>query len=496
MGGTAAASGDSIGQALARARRQAGLTVLEVSQRTRIRETIIGAIERDDFSPCGGDFYARGDIRDIARVVGIDPEPLVRAYDMARWQRVPGPDPAGGGAVPRGGAAAPPGPGPAPLMQAGAADVTVPLDLPGVRGYPGPETGVPARRGPAVTAFEPANAAGRPGPPAGPPGRPGAAGGERGPAGAGPGQAGRRSPAGRSRRARPGLTAVLACALAVAVGVLAYQLVSGGQPAAPGHRHATRGNGAGAGTARQAAAGSSVEVRVQALRTTSVAFLTPSGRFLSRSRLAAGTSVTYTFRRPIDLRLPAPASLRLSLGGRNPVPRRLDSASVILALVPGRPVSVSAVPGTQSGRVLAPATATSFGINGPGTGDDTQDAGLAIDGSPATAWHSDWYTTAEFGNLYSGTGLLVDMGRAVTVTGVRVLLGGTPGARLQLRIGSVPTLAGLPAVARRTSDGRTVRFRLATPAHGRYVLIWFTRLPPDPAGTFQVSVYDIRVTGR
>src|SRR5579875_2926372 len=98
---------------------------------------------------------------------------------------------------------------------------------------------------------------------------------------------------------------VLACALAVAVGVLAYQLVSGGQPAAPGHRHATRGNGAGAGTARQAAAGSSVEVRVQALRTTSVAFLTPSGRFLSRSRLAAGTSVTYTFRRPIDLRLPA-----------------------------------------------------------------------------------------------------------------------------------------------------------------------------------------------
>jgi hypothetical protein len=38
--------------------------------------------------------------------------------------------------------------------------------------------------------------------------------------------------------------------------------------------------------------------------------------------------------------------------------------------------------------------------------------------------------------------------------------------------------------------------RLATPAHGRYVLIWFTRLPPDPAGTFQASVYNLRLEGR
>jgi hypothetical protein len=40
-------------------------------------------------------------------------------------------------------------------------------------------------------------------------------------------------------------------------------------------------------------------------------------------------------------------------------------------------------------------------------------------------------------------------------------------------------------VASAASAGGRVRLRLATPAHGRYVLIWFTRLPPDPAGTFQ-----------
>jgi cytoskeletal protein RodZ len=71
----------SIGETLADARRQCGLTVTQVSQRTRIRESIIRAIERGDFSSCGGDFYARGHIRSIAAAVGADPVPLIREYD-------------------------------------------------------------------------------------------------------------------------------------------------------------------------------------------------------------------------------------------------------------------------------------------------------------------------------------------------------------------------------------------------------------------------------
>ena len=71
----------SVGDALAQARSQAGLTIAQVSQLTCIRETIIQGIERGDFSACGGDFYARGHIRSIARVVGLDPEELVREYD-------------------------------------------------------------------------------------------------------------------------------------------------------------------------------------------------------------------------------------------------------------------------------------------------------------------------------------------------------------------------------------------------------------------------------
>ena len=71
----------SIGDALASGRRQAGLTITQVSQHTCIRETIIRGIERGDFSGCGGDFYARGHIRSIAGAVGVNPDPLIEEYD-------------------------------------------------------------------------------------------------------------------------------------------------------------------------------------------------------------------------------------------------------------------------------------------------------------------------------------------------------------------------------------------------------------------------------
>ena len=74
----------SIGETLTAARRQAGLTITQVSQRTCIRETIVRGIERGDYSACGGDFYARGHIRSIARAVGLEPEELIREYDATQ----------------------------------------------------------------------------------------------------------------------------------------------------------------------------------------------------------------------------------------------------------------------------------------------------------------------------------------------------------------------------------------------------------------------------
>ncbi len=82
----------SIGQTLADARVKAGLSVERVSEVTRIRQPLVEAIEHDDFTGCGGDFYARGHIRSIARVVGVDAEPLIARYDETKGS-APAPSP-------------------------------------------------------------------------------------------------------------------------------------------------------------------------------------------------------------------------------------------------------------------------------------------------------------------------------------------------------------------------------------------------------------------
>jgi cytoskeletal protein RodZ len=79
----------SIGKALETARVESGLTLDEVSEATRIRRTIVGAIEQDDFSLCGGEFYARGHLRSIANVVGADPGPLLAEFDQLGTKEQP-----------------------------------------------------------------------------------------------------------------------------------------------------------------------------------------------------------------------------------------------------------------------------------------------------------------------------------------------------------------------------------------------------------------------
>ncbi|MER5638637.1 helix-turn-helix domain-containing protein [Kitasatospora sp. NPDC002227] len=78
-----AAQAASIGSVLSAARLRAGLTVDQVSTSTRVRVPIVHAIEEDDFGRCGGDFYARGHIRAIAKTVGVDGDALVAQYDAA-----------------------------------------------------------------------------------------------------------------------------------------------------------------------------------------------------------------------------------------------------------------------------------------------------------------------------------------------------------------------------------------------------------------------------
>jgi len=146
--------------------------------------------------------------------------------------------------------------------------------------------------------------------------------------------------------------------------------------------------------------------------------------------------------------------------------------------------------------VLKPVSAVSFDPYGNGQGENSQLAYLAIDGNPTAAWSTEWYASPSFGGLKPGTGLLLDMGRTVTIATVKVLLGSQPGADLQVRVGAVASsLTDLHPVAYASDAGGQVSLHLTSPASGRYVLIWFTQLPPDTSGTFRASVYNVSLTG-
>lgn len=93
IGNSPAEDRPSVGRALQQARADAQLTVDEISTSTRVRVPIVQAIEQDDFSQCGGDVYARGHIRSLARAVGLDSAPLVQQYDEEHGGR-PAPTPA------------------------------------------------------------------------------------------------------------------------------------------------------------------------------------------------------------------------------------------------------------------------------------------------------------------------------------------------------------------------------------------------------------------
>jgi cytoskeletal protein RodZ len=329
----------SIGATLASARRRAKLSVSEVSHSTRVTEPIIRGIEQDDYAACGGDFYARGHIRAIARAVGEDPLPLIDEFDST-WRS--------------------------------AKEIT------------------------AAEAFQPG------------------------------------MPLRKRERRRVRWTAFLFVLVLAVLGFASYKFVSG------------------VGRDRHPSAAASPR--------------------------------------------PSPAGARTSLPSASTPAVQASTAQASAAVTPSASATPSASP--VAVQALPAASVAAFGPAGLADGDNPQLAALAVGGDAATPWFSQWYATPQFGALKTGTGLLLDMGRTVTVSSVRLSLVSHSGADLSLRAGAKPVSTWLPQVATTSNAGGTVQFRLAAPVHVRYLLIWFTKLPPDTAGTYQASVYKIIVQGQ
>jgi len=165
----------------------------------------------------------------------------------------------------------------------------------------------------------------------------------------------------------------------------------------------------------------------------------------------------------------------------------------------------SASPSTAARTVLTPVGAEGFDALGlasdPGD-EDNAGAKFAIDGSTSTAWHTQFYLSSPLlGGLKKGTGLLLDMGKQVSLSSVQVTFGPTAGANVAIEVGNSnsisPTgLASFTKVAKRKHlGGGTQTFQTSSTPKGRYVLIWFTKLPPNNAGQFQAFVYNVVVRG-
>jgi hypothetical protein len=165
---------------------------------------------------------------------------------------------------------------------------------------------------------------------------------------------------------------------------------------------------------------------------------------------------------------------------------------------PGRAATGTVSTGTGAPPGSHPLSVTSvaaFGPEGLSDGDNPSVVAGLLNGSADQPWYSQWYATPTFGNLRSGTGLLLDMGDTVTVKSAQLVLGAAPGANVQVLVGNEQDIADMTTIASAYGVGGTVRLTATTPASGRYVLIWFTRLPPNAQGEYQVDVYGVSIEG-
>ena len=435
-----------IGPALSEARTEAGMTVEDVSERTRIRRTIINDIEHDDYSSCGGDFYARGHIRAIAKVVGADPVPLIEEYDVS--------------VLARDNAELATGPDPAEWLQAdGRSDPL--LWRPPAAG-PGPDTwalpdGIPPANGTGRAAAGP-DTAPQPAVPAG---------------AAGPAAASALRDATATAR-RAGLAAVRRAAR----GIRQIRLkVPAGLAAPSGQPGEGQVRGSVADLRR---VGAEAVQKLSRLRTADQ----------GPSRIIGGVAILLAALILVFYGIfsgPAHSSPR-------PAPSHHPARSAHRSPAPHSSANATRTAARPSVTVLRPARVAAFGPGGVADGDNGQQADWALTGR-AGGWHSNWYTTARFGGLQSGTGLLLDMGRTVTVSRATVRLGPAAGADVLLRASRRPALSALRPVTAAVSGGGNLVLEPGGQARGRYLLIWFTRLPPDNAGTYQVTVHGLTITG-
>jgi cytoskeleton protein RodZ len=71
----------SLGSLITKARKDAGLSIDDLSAATNIRGPLLRQMESDNFSQCGGETYARGHLRNLATKLSVDPQLFLIAFE-------------------------------------------------------------------------------------------------------------------------------------------------------------------------------------------------------------------------------------------------------------------------------------------------------------------------------------------------------------------------------------------------------------------------------
>jgi serine/threonine-protein kinase len=124
-------------------------------------------------------------------------------------------------------------------------------------------------------------------------------------------------------------------------------------------------------------------------------------------------------------------------------------------------------------------------------GDGQENDGLvanATDGNASTDWHTEHYHTAEFGNLKSGVGLVLDAGTAVSPNSITIG-SSTPGYTADIKAGASSN-GPFDTVSNSMEVGSRTTFQLSVDPARRYFLIWITKLPGD---TLRAAVNEVTI---
>ncbi|CAB4746998.1 MAG: hypothetical protein F2701_03650 [Actinobacteria bacterium] len=76
----------SVGDTVKSARMALNLSTADLAASTKIRESMLVALEADDFDSFGGAVYVRGHLKVLANCLGLDPEGLAAEFGATQSQ--------------------------------------------------------------------------------------------------------------------------------------------------------------------------------------------------------------------------------------------------------------------------------------------------------------------------------------------------------------------------------------------------------------------------